>query len=625
MNTTYPKTYIFDFDKTIVSVESLELLAQICLEHNPKKKEIIDKIENITEKGMRGELPFEESLKQRFKLLSPTQADIDICAKKLKKHITKSLLRNKAFFKKNRDAIFIVSGGFKELIIPTASLLGIPQDHIYANEIVNGTFDITNPLVHTDGKVTVVKSLKRNNIVVIGDGYTDSQVKEMGAAEHFVAFTEHVARESVTKNADEVVGSFDEFLFNNKLPMTISYPKNMIQVVLLENIHPIACEYFKKEGFNVRSYDKSFSGDDLDKVVGDAMVLGIRSRTQITKEFLEKHPRLRAIAAYCIGTNQIDLEAATQRGIAVFNAPYSNTRSVVELALGEMIVLMRGIFQKSNEMHDGIWNKSAVGAHELRGKKLGIIGYGNIGTQLSVVAENLGMQILFFDSRDVLPMGNARKVSLNELLKQSDIITIHVDGRKENINFISSREFALMKKNVIFLNLSRGFVVDIESLAHFIKIGHIRGAAVDVFPHEPKGKGEEFNSPLTKFSNVILTPHIAGSTEESQFDIGVFSTKKLISYINEGSTELSVNMPRVFMPLIPRTHRLVHIHKNIPGMLARINETLAGNKINIEQQILKTSGDVGYVITDVNRKYSNSVLKELKMLDNTIRFRVIYA
>ncbi|MFH0772686.1 MAG: phosphoglycerate dehydrogenase [bacterium] len=621
----HPTTYIFDFDKTIVSVESLELLSEICLAQHPKRKELINKISSITEKGMNGEISFGESLRQRFALLSPTKQEKKLCAKKLKKYITKSILRNKAFFKKNANSIFVVSGGFKELIIPVTTLLGIPEDHIFANEIKTGSFDSSNPLAHEGGKITVVKSFKKKNIIFIGDGYTDAQIKEMGAVEHFVAFTEHVTRAIVVKNADEVVGSFDEFLYNNKLPMSLSYPKNKIKVVLLENIHPIGAENFKKEGFDVQSYEKSYSGTDLDEKVDDAMILGIRSRTQITADFLNRHPRIRAIGAYCIGTNQIDLSASTKRGIGVFNAPYSNTRSVVELAIGEMIMLMRGIFPKSNEMHTGIWNKSAAMSHELRGKKLGIIGYGNIGIQLSVLAESLGMQVFFSDCRDVLAVGNAQKMPLHNLLKQADIITVHVDGRKENTNLISEKEFALMKKGVIFLNLSRGFVVDIQALTSHMKSGHIRGAAIDVFPHEPKGKGEEFISPLREFSNTILTPHIAGSTEESQHDIGIFTTKKLVQFINEGSTELSVNMPRMNIPPVRGTHRLIHIHNNVPGILAQINSILAKNKMNIEQQMLKTNDYVGYVITDVNKKYSSEVLKELKMLAHTIRFHVIYS
>ena len=621
----HPKTYVFDFDKTIVSVESLELLAEICLARHPNKKYLIKQISAITESGMNGTLSFGESLKQRFALLSPTQEDINICAKKIKKYITQSILRNKSFFKSNQKDIYIVSGGFKELIIPTAALLSISASHIFANEIRGGSFDASNPLAHEGGKVAVVKSLKKKNIIVIGDGYTDAQIKELGGASHFVAFTEHIARAVVIEKADEVVGSFDEFLFNNELPMTLSYPKNKMKVVLLENVHPVAQEQFKKEGFVVQSFEKSYEGAELDTVVGDAMILGIRSRTQITDSFIMKHPRLRAVGAYCIGTNQIDLQAATKQGIAVFNAPYSNTRSVVELVVGEMIMLMRAVIVKNTEMHRGIWNKSATGSHEVRRKTLGIIGYGNIGSQLSVVAESLGMQVLFSDCREVLPIGNAQRVSLPHLLKNADIVSVHVDGRKENINLIGKKEFSQMKKGVVFINSSRGFVVDLAALAVFVQNGHVHGAALDVFPHEPKSKNEEFVSSLRNYSQVILTPHIASGTEEAQQDIGVFTTKKLIQYINTGSTELSVNMPELSAPLMHKTHRLIHIHQNVPGMLAHINGIFALHKMNIEQQLLKTNDAIGYVITDVNKKYSTTVLRELKKLENTIRFHVIYS
>jgi D-3-phosphoglycerate dehydrogenase len=628
---TVDTTYIFDFDRTIVSVETLDVLAEVSLQGNEKKEELLGRIKDITEQGMNGSLSFGESLKKRFALLSPSESDIKKVSVSLKKHITPSILRNKKFFKKNAHNIYIVSGGFAECIIPIATILGISKRHVYANTFVKNRkgnivgYDARNPMSKENGKVEVVKKLKKKNIVIIGDGFTDSQIKAVGAAKRFVAFTEHVERGSVMAQADEVVKSFDEFLFNNKLPMTLSYPKSKIKVVLLENIHPNAASLFKQDGFHVEWYDKSFSGSELDRVIGDAMILGIRSRTKITKELFLKHPKLRTIGAYCIGVNQIDLSAATNQGVAVFNAPFSNTRSVVELAIGEMIMLMRGTFEKSTQMHSGIWNKSANGSKEMRGKTLGIVGYGHIGTQLSVIAEALGMRVVYYDVRDVLPVGSVQRChTLKELLKQSDIVTIHVDGRAENRALIGANEFALMKKGALFLNLSRGFVVDAEALYDALKRGHLRGAAVDVFPSEPKSKGEEFVSPLRDLANVILTPHIAGSTEEAQYDIGISTTKKLIAYINSGCTEMSVNMPSLSLPLKKGTHRLVHIHANVPGILAQINSILAEHKMNIEQQSLKTNEMIGYVITDVNKKYDQSVLQVLQRIPNTIRFRTIF-
>lgn len=625
-------TYIFDFDSTIVSVESLDLLAEVSLEHDPEKEKIVSRINTLTEQGMNGTLSFNESLKKRFALLSPTDEHIKKTIKQLKHSITQSILRNKSFFKNNAEHIYVVSGGFKEYIVPVVQMLGLREDHVYANTLNRNSkgkiigFDSNNPLSRKNGKVEVVKSLKKSNIVVIGDGFTDAQIKEMGAAKRFVAFTEHVVREKVVEAADEIVKSFDEFLFNNKLPMTLSYPRSKIKVVLLENIHPDAVSLFKQEGFQVEVHEKSYSGTELDSIVADAMILGIRSRTQLTQEFLSKHPKLQTIGTYCIGTNQIDLQVATDLGIAVFNAPFSNTRSVVELAIGEMIMLMRKTFEKSIGMHKGVWNKSAKGSYEMRGKKLGIIGYGNIGMQLSVVAESLGVQVLFYDARDVLPIGNARRcISLREMLRQVDMVTVHVDGRDENKNLIGKREFEIMKQGSVFLNLSRGFVVDVDALCNALQSGRIQGAAIDVFPTEPKSKSEEFVSKLRGLNNVILTPHVAGSTEEAQYDIGISTTRKLMNYINSGSTELSVNMPQLAVPLIKETHRLVHIHTNVPGMLAQINGVLAKHSMNIEQQILRTNDRIGYVITDVNKKYDHAVLHSLQTIPNTIRFRTIFA
>jgi len=340
---------------------------------------------------------------------------------------------------------------------------------------------------------------------------------------------------------------------------------------------------------------------------------------------LVKAKKLLAIGAFCIGTNQIDLKTASQKGITVFNAPYSNTRSVVEIAIGEIIMLYRRIFEKNKKLHQGIWDKLVKNCFEIRGKKLGIIGYGNIGSQLSVLAENLGMEVYFYDAVDKLALGNAIKCeSLKELLGKVNVVTLHVDGRETNKNLIGYKEFKLMKDKVLFLNLSRGFVVDIKALADNIKNGKIAGAAIDVFTNEPRKNNEKFICQLQNLPNVILTPHIAGNTEEAQKNIGDFVTKKIIDYINTGNTMLSVNFPNIQLPQQKKFHRLIHIHQNIPGILAKINSILGNNNINIEGQYLKTNENIGYVITDVNKKYNPSVMSELKKIPGTIRFRILY-
>jgi D-3-phosphoglycerate dehydrogenase / 2-oxoglutarate reductase len=346
----------------------------------------------------------------------------------------------------------------------------------------------------------------------------------------------------------------------------------------------------------------------------------------VTGRVLDAAPDLVAVGAFCIGTNQVNLAAAARRGIAVFNAPFSNTRSVVELALAEIIAMARRLPEKNARMHEGIWDKSAKGSHEVRGRRLGIVGYGNIGTQLSVLAENLGMSVYFHDVADKLALGNARRCStLHELLGTVEVVTLHVDGRAGNHGFFGDAEFAAMRPRSLFLNLSRGFVVDIAALRRNIESGHLAGAAIDVYPEEPRAAGEEFVSELRGLPNVILTPHIGGSTEEAQQDIGHFVAGKLVDYVASGSTSLSVNMPGITLPTVTGSHRLVHIHQNVPGVLASINRVLADHGVNVEGQLLRTRDEVGYVLTDIGSKYSDEVLDELQAMPVTIRLRTLPA
>ena len=370
---------------------------------------------------------------------------------------------------------------------------------------------------------------------------------------------------------------------------------------------------------------KSIGEDELCEKIKDVAVLGIRSKTELTKKVLEKANKLMAVGAFCIGTNQIDLTECSRRGIPVFNAPYSNTRSVVELVISEIIMLMRKVFDKSVKLHGGVWDKSAKNCFEIRGKKLGIIGYGNIGSQLSVVAESLGMEVYFYDIVEKLSIGNAQKcTSMDELLRKCDVVAVHVDGQPRNKNIISERELAMMKDGSLLLNLSRGFVIDIPALAKSIKSGKLAGAAIDVYPREPKSNDEKFVSELQNLPNVILSPHIGGSTEEAQKNIGEFVSSKIVDFINAGNTYLSVNIPNIQLPALKDAHRFIHIHHNSPGVLAHINGVLAKHKINILGQYLKTDEATGYVITDVSKKYDAAVINELKKVPHTIKFRVLY-
>ncbi|MGN6523529.1 MAG: phosphoglycerate dehydrogenase [Actinomycetes bacterium] len=399
------------------------------------------------------------------------------------------------------------------------------------------------------------------------------------------------------------------------------------RALLLENIHPDAAALLDSAGWDVTTVTKAYSEAELVDALPGVALLGIRSKTHVTEAVLDAGRDLLAVGAFCIGTNQIELAAAARRGVAVFNAPYSNTRSVVELALGEIIALTRRLTEKDRGMHDGVGDKSAEGAHEVRGRTLGIVGYGNIGTQLSVLAEAFGMSVVFYDTADKLALGNARAAgSLEELLEQADIVTLHVDGRPGNQGLFGEEQFARMRPGSIFLNLSRGFVVDYDALAKHIASGHIAGAAVDVFPVEPASRGEEFVSVLRGLPNVILTPHIGGSTEEAQQDIGNFVAGKLRDYVREGTTTLSVNVPRLQLPQHvaeqPGT-RLAHLHHNVPGVLAGINSVFAAAGVNIEGQQLATSGDLGYVVTDVAQTCSEELVTRLRDLSETVRLRVL--
>ena len=395
-----------------------------------------------------------------------------------------------------------------------------------------------------------------------------------------------------------------------------------MKVLLLENIHPIAVEILQSNGFEVELRTGSLSEDELVEALPGVHLLGIRSNTRITPRVLDSAKDLIGIGCFCIGTNQVDLVAAADRGIAAFNAPYSNTRSVVELVIGEIIALARRLPEKIQRMHDGVWDKSAKGSHEVRGRTLGIVGYGNIGTQLSNVAEALGLRVVFFDTADRLAHGNARRVStLDELLAQSDVVSLHVDGRPGNAGLFGAEQFAQMKSRSMFINASRGMVVDDLALREHLLSGHIAGAALDVFPVEPKQQGEPFESALRGLDNVILTPHVGGSTQEAQEEIGYFVAGKFVSFAQHGSTALSVNLPEVQAPARETAFRVGYLHVNVPGVLAAVNKVLADHGDNVVGQFLSTRGEQGYVVTDAAEPLSEAALAELRASPHTIWLR----
>jgi len=405
-----------------------------------------------------------------------------------------------------------------------------------------------------------------------------------------------------------------------------SLDKSRIKVVLLEGVHDRAVENFARHGYKtLKRYKKALAGEELKDAIADAHFVGIRSRTRLTREAIASAPKLVTIGAFCIGTNQIDLDAAMMRGIPVFNAPFSNTRSVAELVLAEITFLLRGIPAKNALLHRGVWSKSADDAREVRGKTLGIVGYGNIGTQLSVMAEALGMDVCFYDIVTKLPLGNARMMpTLDEVLAAADVLTFHVPETPLTQGMMGRPQLARMKPGAMLINASRGTVVDIDAAADALERKHLAGAAFDVFPAEPEGNDQEFVSPLRRFENVILTPHIAGSTIEAQANIGTEVSEKLVRYSDNGSTLSAVNFPEVSLPEHPGSHRLLHIHHNVPGVLSRINSVFSKNKINISGEYLMTNAKIGYVVIDVEAESSRFALKALNAIEATIRTRVLF-
>lgn len=624
--------YIIDFDSTFVQVEALEELARISLDGQSQQAEVLEKIETLTNKGIEGEISFTDGLRQRLDLIRAHRSHLDRLVDVLKDKVSTSIERNKRFFQDHRDHLFVVSAGFKEFIVPIVADFGIPPERVYANTFVFDEkdhiigFDDANLLSHPDGKRAQLQAMGlEGEVFVVGDGYSDYQMSDGHDQVKFFAFTENIERSSAKAAADHVTPSFDEFLYHNRLPMAISYPKSRIKVLLLEAIHPDAESFLLEEGYQVELISTSLTEDELCERIKDVSIIGIRSKTQLTRKVIDHAQRLIAVGCFCIGTNQVDLEACLERGIPVFNAPYSNTRSVVELVIGEIIMLMRGIPDKNHSMHQGQWTKSAKDSHEIRGKTLGIIGYGNIGAQLSVLAEALGMKVIYFDKVDKLALGNAvRCKSMENLLNKADIVSLHVDGDPLNKGFFGETELAQMKQGALLLNLARGFVVDVEALEAHLRNGHLRGAAVDVFPSEPKSNLEPFESNLTGIPNLILTPHIGGSTQEAQVSIAAFVPDKMIRYVNTGDTFASVNFPNLQLPSQRVAHRLIHIHRNVPGIMAQITQILSDHDCNIVGQYLKTNETIGYVITDIDQEYNKEVTKALRNIEHTIKFRVLY-
>ncbi len=625
------RKYVFDFDSTLTRVEALDVLADMTLKGKSDREEVAREIQKITNLGIDGDISFTESLERRIRLLHAHRDHLPALVDELRQKISRSIAANKEFFEKFSDDIYVISCGFKEFIDPIVAEYNIPSERVFANTFefdeegnITG-FDEENVLATHNGKIECLKNLNlEGEVQVIGDGYSDYVMREAGIADKFFAYTENVHREKAANKADHVAPNLDEFLFVNDLPRSLSYPKNRIKILLLENVHPAAFENLSEDGFSVELVKHSMSEEELIQKIRGVHVLGIRSKTQVTQKVLDAANKLLVVGAFCIGTTQIDLDYCKKKGVVVFNAPYSNTRSVVELAIGEIIMLMRSIFPRSTEIHSGQWNKTASNSREVRGKNLGIVGYGNIGKQLSILAEAMGMRVYYYDVEDTLALGNAVQCgTLEDLLNVSDVVSLHIDDNPANKNFIGEREIRQMRDGALLINLSRGFVVDIQALVNALKANKLGGAAIDVYPEEPRSNGE-FRTELQGLENVILTPHIGGSTEEAQRNIADFVPNKIMDYINSGNTVDAVNFPNIRLPKQSNAHRFLHIHRNVPGIMARINEVLAKYEMNISGQYLSTDSEVGYVITDLDKEYPKELIQALKKVENTIKFRVLY-
>jgi len=642
---------IIDFDSTIINAEGIELIIRKALEQvaEPERSQRLAQLAELTDKATNGDIPLEDAIRQRLQLTEITKQDVAAVAAQILDSINPMVRETVEALLQRGKRIAVFSTSFDDLVQPVTDELNIPRGSVFANSLIYdhggrvAGVDESNPLFLSIGKVFMAERLKSQCLLeggtaVVGDGVTDLLIRRNNMAKMFVYFAGSYLHEDIRRQADFTVDRFDQLLplfcsneeLSNAVVESFSMPNNRAvpppvpKVVLLESIHDHAKDKLIRENFLVESHKGAWNTEELEQKARQANVLGIRSKTQISSEAIASLPDLWAIGAFCIGTDQIDLAAAAGAGIPVFNAPYSNTRSVAELVVGETIMLMRRIFEKSSAAHDGRWLKTASGCAEIRGKTVGIVGYGHIGSQVSVLLENLGMSVIFHDIVDKLPLGNAKRAaSLHDLLERSDVVTLHVPETPETRHMIGKKEIGHMKRGSFLINSSRGSVVDLEGLREGMDSGHLAGAAIDVFPEEPGQPQDLFTTPLQNATNVILTPHIGGSTKEAQENIAAYVSEKLSRFLNSGSTIGAVNFPEVELPRVQETDRILHVHHNVPGVLAKINSVFARRDINVEGQILQTKGNIGYLIVDVNRYVSDHVLNLMSAITETIKVRKI--
>ncbi len=646
------KNIVFDFDSTIINAEGTELVIREALQREkPEQREKkMERLKAITHQATNGDMPLGEALQKRFNLTRVTREDVENAAAHILNTINPRVRETIRIFQERGKQIFIFSNSFIELLKPVASEVGVPSQNLFANDLVYQDGQVTgfnedNPLFLSLGKVFLAEQLRNEGrleggTAVVGDGYSDLVIRRNNVADMFVYFAGTALHEPIRKQADFSVDRFDQLLplffsdneLSNDSAEVFAAADNghkgeaVPAILLLENIHIEAQNKLQAAGYHVERREASLGEEAIYQSASEANIIGIRSKTHLTKEIISRLPDLWAIAAFSIGTNQIDLQSAAHSGIPVFNAPFSNTRSVAELVVGEIIMLMRRIFEKNTAAHRGQWLKTVEGASEIRGKTVGIIGYGHIGSQVSVLLEGLGMTVIFYDIVDKLPLGNAQRANdLYDLLKHADIVTLHVPDTSLTRGMIGDREIRALRRGSFLINASRGKVVDLDALRRALLDGHIAGAAIDVFPQEPAKPTDFFETPLQNIPNVILTPHIGGSTREAQENIARYVADKIHAFISTGNTIGSVNFPEVDMPRVKGTDRILHIHENVPGVLAKINSVFARRHINVESQILKTKDDIGYLIVDVNHRISEQVFNLMSHITETIKVRRITA
>jgi D-3-phosphoglycerate dehydrogenase / 2-oxoglutarate reductase len=644
------KNIIFDFGSIIIDNDGIDLVIKAALKRNNDVEyaQKMAKLHKIAGKAHNGEIPLGDFLRSSFALTTVTQDDIRTVTSLIADRISPQVLETIGGLQQRGKNIFIFSSNFEEVVRPVTTSLEIPPENVFANQLLYDNegrvigFNENNPLFLSVGKVFLAEQLRIEGVLdertaIVGNSNTDLAIRKSNNATMFVFFSPKDSLTDMRNQADFVVDRFDQLMplfctdeeLSNETAEAYAVAINGKQIViphiiLLENIHKNALEHLSKQDFTIESFKSAWSEDEICEKAVNAHALGIRSKTRITRKHFECLSNLWAIGAYCIGINQIDLHGASNAGIPVFNAPYSNTRSVAELVAGQIIMLMRRVFEKSSAAHQGRWLKSAQGCNEVRGKTVGIIGYGHIGSQVSVLLEVLGMSVIFHDIVDKLPLGNAKRAaSLDDLLQRSDIVTLHVPDTELTRGMIGKNELENIKAGSFLINSSRGRVVDLDALAQIIMNNHLAGAAIDVYPDEPSHPDDMFSSPLQGLDNVILTPHIGGSTEEAQINIAHYVSTKLTNFLLTGSTIGAVNFPEVDLARVEGTHRILHIHRNVPGVLAKINSVLSRRNVNIEGQILQTRGEIGYLLVDIDRHVSDHVLDLLRHISETIKVRKI--